>query len=73
MKELKDLTFREIEKMVSDLHALMWKGDGCEVCANCVVVHREPYYKTDCILKECDPLWRGFEDHPERGVDDAET
>jgi hypothetical protein len=64
MKRLEDLTLVELQNLVNDLHALMWAGDGCEICAHCEIVHREPYYKTRCKLErgrlECKPLWRGF-------------
>lgn len=60
-KRIEELTKDEIDKMVGDLHAMMWSGDGCEICAHCEVVHREPYYKTRCTLNgSCEPLWRGF-------------
>lgn len=63
-KNPEDLTLEELQGMVNDLHALMWAGDGCEICAHCVIVHREPYYKTRCKLDrgrlDCTPLWRGL-------------
>ena len=62
MKNIEELTITELYQMVNDLHALMWMGNGCEVCAHCITVHKEPYYKTKCALDgECNPLWRGFE------------
>lgn len=66
MKSPENLTLEELQNLVNDLHALMWYGDGCEVCANCVLVHREPYYKTTCKLKDCRPLWRGFAETEEQ-------
>ena len=52
----------ERDAAVSDMEALMWhSGDGCNVCANAIVVNREPYVRLDCSLKgqECNPKWRG--------------
>ena len=66
MKNVEELTITELYQMVNDFHALMWMGNGCEVCAHCITVHKEPYYKTKCALKdECNPLWRGFEQSEE--------
>lgn len=63
-KSPENLTQAEVQQLFNDLHALMWAGDGCEICAHCEVVHREPYYKTRCKLDcgpfECRPLWRGL-------------
>lgn len=68
MKTIDDLNRDELQQLVNDLHALMWAGDGCEVCAHCEIVHREPYYKTRCKLDrgrlDCTPLWRGFAGTP---------
>jgi hypothetical protein len=52
----------DTEKLLNDIHALMWMGDGCRICAHCVLIHREPYYKARCALTECVPLWRGLKD-----------
>lgn len=63
VKEVKTpetLTLEELMNLVNDLHALMWYGDGCEICAHCETVYKEPYHKTICKLKECKPMWRGF-------------
>ena len=69
MKSLENLTLSELQNLVNDLHALMWAGDGCEICAHCEIVHREPYYKTRCKLShgvcDCKPLWRGFAGEPD--------
>ena len=70
MKQIKDLTPDELEQLVNELHALMWAGDGCEICAHCEIVHCEPYYKTRCKLGHggivnCKPLWRGFAGEPD--------
>ena len=69
-KSPENLTLSELQNLVNDLHALMWMRDGCEVCAHCVIVHREPYYKTTCTLDyehtgRCQPLWRGFAGEPD--------
>lgn len=53
----------DVEKLVNDLHALMWFGDGCKICAHVTVDQREPYTKLGCELggrADCRPLWRGF-------------
>lgn len=53
----------EINRLISDLHALMWYGDGCEICAHKIVKHMEPFFKLSCDLGDCDnckPLWIGF-------------
>lgn len=61
IKRFEELSIDELKAMLKDFHALMWAGDGCEVCAHCVVEHREPYYKTTCTLDgRCNPLWRGL-------------
>lgn len=50
-----------LERMATDLEALMWfSGDGCEICAHKVVEQREPYCKLGCALEGgCRPLWHG--------------
>lgn len=56
---------RERDAAVSDLEALMWhSGDGCNVCGHAIEVHREPYVRLDCALKnrECTPKWRGHKE-----------
>ena len=53
----------DVEKLFNDLHALMWFGDGCKICAHVTVEQREPYTKLGCELggrADCRPLWRGF-------------
>lgn len=63
------MTGKDVQKLVDDLHGLMWQSqDGCKVCAHCIVTQREPYYRCACALEgECIPLWRGFkEDEDER-------
>ena len=57
-----DLAQRKEKEAVSDMGSLMWhSGDGCNICANAIEVHREPYVRLDCALKsqECNPKWRG--------------
>ena len=55
---------RERDAAISDMEALMWySGDGCNICAHSVEVHRVPYVRLTCDLKgksvDCDPKWRG--------------
>lgn len=52
----------ERDAAVSDMEALMCNCvDGRHVCANAIVVHREPCVRLDCELKgrKCNPKWRG--------------
>lgn len=46
-----------------DLEAIMWySGEGCDICAHKVEIHKEPYLKLECALghgSECRPKWRG--------------
>jgi hypothetical protein len=60
----------DVQALLSDLHALMWMGEGCRICAHCVIEQRAPYMKTGCKLKGgCEPLWRGLvEDSDAPGV-----
>lgn len=52
----------DVEKLVNDLHALMWYGDGCRICAHATVEKRGSYERLGCKLghADCRPLWRGF-------------
>lgn len=51
----------DVQKLLSDLHALMWMGEGCQICVHCVIEQRAHYMKTGCKLKGgCEPLWRGL-------------
>ena len=53
----------QIADMTSDLHALMWYGDGCEFCAHKIVDERKPYRCLRCGMgssADCKPLWIGF-------------
>ena len=56
---------RERDAAICDMEALMWySGEGCNICANSVEVHREPYIRLECKLgKNCDcaPKWRGID------------
>lgn len=55
---------RERDAAISDMEALMWhSGDGCNICAHSVEVHKTPYVRLTCDLKgksvDCTPKWRG--------------
>lgn len=54
---------RERDAAVGDMEALMWhSGEGCQICANAVEVHKRPYVRLDCKLGsgiDCKPKWRG--------------
>lgn len=55
----------ERDAAVSDIEDLMCNCiDGCHVCANAIVVHREPCTRLDCALKDqiCTPKWRGVKE-----------
>lgn len=66
MKQPENLTLEELQWLFNDLHALMWMGEGCQICAHCVIEQRKPYMKTGCKLKgDCEPLWRGLVDEEE--------
>lgn len=57
------LTPENIKELISDIHALMWYGEGCEICAHKIVDERKPYRCLRCGLgkgAECEPLWRGL-------------
>ena len=53
----------ERDAAVGDMEALMWySGEGCQICANAVEVHKRPYVRLDCKLGsgiDCKPKWRG--------------
>ena len=60
---------RERDAAISDMEALMWySGEGCKVCAHAKEVHRQPYVRLECDLKEqgkpldCLPKWRGAQE-----------
>ena len=60
---------RERDAAISDMEALMWhSGDGCQVCAHAREVHRKPYIRLECSLREkgkvldCIPKWRGIKE-----------
>lgn len=54
---------QERDAAVGDMEALMWySGEGCQICANAVEVHKRPYVRLDCKLGsgiDCKPKWRG--------------
>ena len=54
---------QERDAAVGDMEALMWySGEGCQICANAVKVHKRPYVRLDCKLGsgiDCKPKWRG--------------
>ena len=54
---------QEGDATVGDMEALMWySGEGCQICANAVEVHKRPYVRLDCKLGsgiDCKPKWRG--------------
>ena len=54
---------QERDAAVGDMEALMWySGEGCQICANAVDVHKRPYVRLDCKLGsgiDCKPKWRG--------------
>ena len=54
---------QERDAAVGDIEALMWySGEGCQICANAVEVHKRPYVRLDCKLGsgiDCKPKWRG--------------
>ena len=52
-----------VEKLLDDLHALMWhSGDGCEICKFKIVEQKKSYTRLGCSLKgECDPLYENLE------------
>ena len=61
-------TAEKVELMLDDLHALMWYGDGCEICAHAIEEQRKPYRRLRCSLgsaADCKPMWRGL-----KGADD---
>ena len=42
---------QERDAAVGDMEALMWySGEGCQICANAVEVHKRPYVRLDCKL-----------------------
>ena len=60
---------RERDAAISDMEALMWhSGDGCQICAHAREVHKEPYVRLECDLREkgkpldCEPKWRGIKE-----------
>lgn len=61
-KELEQVK-QERDAAVGDMEALMWySGEGCQICANAVEVHKRPYVRLDCKLGsgiDCKPKWRG--------------
>jgi hypothetical protein len=66
MEGKKEFTQDDLQQLFNDLHALMWMGEGCQICAHCVIEQRAPYMKTGCKLKgDCEPLWRGLVDEEE--------
>ena len=54
---------RERDAAVKDMEALMWfSGEGCHICAHEIIIHREPYVRSECALGNaavCCPTWRG--------------
>lgn len=57
-----------INDLMNDLHALMWCGDGCEICAHKIVDERAPYRRLRCGLgssEKCNPLWHGLKHEKE--------
>lgn len=54
---------RERDAAVKDMEALMWfSGEGCHICAHEIVIHKEPYVRSECALGNgaaCCPTWRG--------------
>lgn len=54
----------ERDAAVKDMEALMWfSGEGCHICANEVIVHKEPYVRSECSREkgaDCCPKWRGL-------------
>ena len=54
---------QERDAAVGDMEALMWySGEGCQICANAVEVHKRPYVRLDCKLGsgiDYKPKWRG--------------
>ena len=60
---------RERDAAISDMEALIWhSGDGCQICAHAREVHKEPYVRLECDLREkgkpldCEPKWRGIKE-----------
>ena len=42
---------RERDAAVKDMEALMWfSGEGCHICAHEIIIHREPYVRSECAL-----------------------
>ena len=54
---------RERDAAVKDMEALMWfSGEGCHICAHEIIIHSEPYVRSECALGNaavCCPTWRG--------------
>ena len=53
----------ERDAAVKDMEALMWfSGEGCHICAHEIIIHKEPYVRSECALGNCAaccPTWRG--------------
>ena len=58
-----DRVTAERDAAVKDMEALMWfSGEGCHICAHEIIIHREPYVRSECALGNaavCCPTWRG--------------
>lgn len=56
---------RERDAAVKDMEALMWfSGEGCHICAHEIIIHKEPYVRSECALGNCAaccPTWRGLQ------------
>ena len=57
---------RDLDAAVKDMEALMWfSGEGCHICAHEIVIHKEPYVRSECALGNgaaCCPTWRGIKE-----------